>query len=41
MVVGTDGIITVSQEGTQMINTTFNGYDDTLKAQAIQAFQMV
>ena len=24
-----------------MINTTFNGYDDTLKAQAIQAFQMV
>ena len=30
-----------SQEGTQMINTTFNGYDDTLKAQAIQAFQMV
>ena len=30
-----------SQEGTQMINTTFNGYDDTLRAQAIQAFQMV
>lgn len=30
-----------SQEGTQMLNTTFNGYDDTLKAQAIQAFQMV
>ena len=30
-----------SQEGTQMINTTFNGYDDTIKAQAIQAFQMV
>ena len=24
-----------------MINTTFNGYDDTIKAQAIQAFQMV
>lgn len=30
-----------SQEGTQMINTTFNGFDDTVKAQAIQAFQMV
>ena len=30
-----------SQEGTQMINTTFNGFDDTIKAQAIQAFQMV
>ena len=30
-----------SQEGAQLINTTFNGYDDTLKAQAIQAFQMV
>ena len=24
-----------------MINTTFNGFDDTVKAQAIQAFQMV
>ena len=24
-----------------MINTTFNGFDDTIKAQAIQAFQMV
>lgn len=30
-----------SQEGTQLINTTFNGYDDTIKAQCIQAFQMV
>lgn len=30
-----------SQEGTQLINTTFNGFDDTIKAQAIQAFQMV
>lgn len=30
-----------SQEGAQLLNTTFNGYDDTLKAQAIQAFQMV
>ena len=30
-----------SQEGTQMITTAFNGYDDTVKTQAIQAFQMV
>ena len=30
-----------SQEGAQLLNTTFNGYDDTIKAQAIQAFQMV
>lgn len=30
-----------SQEGSQMINTTFNGYDDTIKAQCIQAFQFV
>lgn len=30
-----------SQEGTQLINATFNGFDDTIKAQAIQAFQMV
>ena len=29
-----------SQEGSQLINTTFNGYDDTLKAQAIQAIQI-
>lgn len=29
-----------SQEGAQLINTTFNGYDDTLKAQAIQAIQI-
>lgn len=29
-----------SQEGAQLINTTFNGYDDTLKAQAIQAIQV-
>lgn len=27
-------------EGAQLINTTFNGYDDTLKAQAIQAIQI-
>lgn len=30
-----------SQEGTQIINTTFNGFDDTIKAQTIQAFQIV
>ena len=29
-----------SQEGAQLMNTTFNGYDDTIKAQAIQAIQM-
>lgn len=29
-----------SQEGAQLLNTTFNGYDDTLKAQAIQAIQV-
>ena len=29
-----------SQEGAQLLNTTFNGYDDTLKAQAIQAIQL-
>ena len=29
-----------SQEGAQLINTTFNGYDDTIKSQAIQAIQM-
>ena len=29
-----------SQEGANIINTTFNGYDDTLKAQAIQAIQI-
>lgn len=28
-----------SQEGAQILNTTFNGYDDTLKAQAVQAIQ--
>lgn len=30
-----------SQEGMQLINTTFNGYDDTLKTQMIQAFDLV
>lgn len=29
-----------SQDGAQLLNTTFNGYDDTLKAQAIQAIQI-
>ena len=29
-----------SQEGANLINTTFNGYDDTVKAQAIQAIQI-
>lgn len=30
-----------SMEGAQLINTTFNGYDDTIKAQCIQAFDLV
>lgn len=30
-----------SQDGAQIVNTTFNGYDDTIKAACIQAFQMV
>lgn len=30
-----------SQDGAQVINQTFSGYDDTLKAQCIQAFQFV
>ena len=29
-----------SQEGANILNTTFNGYDDTIKAQSIQAIQM-
>ena len=29
-----------SQEGANLINTTFNGFDDTIKAQCIQAIQM-
>ena len=29
-----------SQEGANVINTTFNGYDDTIKYQSIQAIQM-
>lgn len=30
-----------SQDGTPMVNTAFNGYDDTIKGQTIQAFEMV
>ena len=29
-----------SQEGANILNTTFNGYDDTIKSQSIQAIQM-
>ena len=29
-----------SQEGAQLLNTTFNGFDDTIKAQSIQAIQI-
>ena len=29
-----------SQDGSQLINTSFNGFDDTIKAQAIQAIQI-
>ena len=29
-----------SQDGAQLINTTFNGYDDSIKSQAIQAIQL-
>lgn len=29
-----------SQEGANILNTTFNGFDDTIKAQSIQAIQM-
>lgn len=35
------GLFDSSQEGAQLLNTTFNGYDDTIKAQTIQAFEMV
>lgn len=35
------GLFDSSQEGAQLLNTTFNGYDDTLKAGAIQAFELV
>lgn len=30
-----------SQDGANIINTAFNGYDDTIRAQAIQSFEMV
>ena len=29
-----------SQEGAQILNTTFNGFDDTIKAQSIQAIEI-
>ena len=29
-----------SQEGANIVNTTFNGYDDTVKVQAVQAIQV-
>jgi len=35
------GLYDSSQEGTQLINTTFNGFDDTVKGQMIQAFDLV
>ena len=35
------GLFDSSQEGTQLLNTTFNGFDDTIKAQMIQAFDLV
>ncbi len=34
------GLIDSSQEGAQMMNTIFNGYDDTIKAQSIQAIDL-
>ena len=34
------GLIDSSQEGGQMMNTIFNGYDDTIKAQSIQAIEL-
>lgn len=30
-----------SQDGANLINTAFNGYDDSVRAQAVQAFEMV
>lgn len=33
-------LIDSSQEGVQMMNTTFNGYDDTIKLQTIQAIDL-
>lgn len=34
------GIIDSSQEGAQTMNTIFNGFDDTIKAQSIQAIEL-
>lgn len=34
------GIIDSSQEGAQTLNTIFNGFDDTIKAQSVQAINM-
>lgn len=34
------GLIDSSQEGAQTMNTIFNGYDDTVKAQSIQAITL-
>ena len=34
------GMIDSSQEGAQMMNTIFNGFDDTVKAQSIQAITL-
>ncbi len=30
-----------AQEGSNVVNTTFNGFDDTVKAQSVQAIQLV
>ena len=35
------GLYDSSQEGSQLLNTTFGGFDDTVKAPMIQAFQYV
>ena len=35
------GLFDSSQEGIQIVNTTFNGFDDTIKAQMMQAFDLV
>ena len=35
------GLFDSSQEGSQIVNTTFGGFDDTIKAQMIQAFDIV
>ena len=34
------GLYDSSQDGAQLMNTTFSGFDDTVKAQAIQAIQI-